>query len=179
MSHQLTFATRATYDTRLEGITIEACLVLGTQSVTCQVKIDTGGQACLFMHEMAETLGIAIETGHRRVFNTLAGSLPAYGHSVTLCTLGLEFDSLVYFAADYGLPGNLLGREGWLQKVRFAVVDYDAVLYLRSYLRSSALSLRSRRQHIAWGASPSRRGSGTIKPTQWAAATGAVARYTG
>lgn len=133
MSHQLTFATRETYDTRLEGITIEACLVLGTQSVTCQVKIDTGGQVCLFMREIAETLGLAIETGHRRVFNTLAGSLPAYGHSVTLRTLGLEFDSLVYFASDYGLPRNLLGREGWLQKVRFAVVDYEAGLYLSPY----------------------------------------------
>jgi hypothetical protein len=64
---------------------------------------------------------------------TLAGSLTAYGHSVTLYTLGLEFDSVVYFAAGPGLPRNLLGREGWLQKVRLAVVDYDAALYLSPY----------------------------------------------
>jgi hypothetical protein len=133
MSHQLTFATRETYDTRLEGITIEARLVLGEQSVICQAKVDTGGQACLFMREIAETLGIDIETGHRHAFNTLAGSLTAYGHAVRLHTLGLEFDSLIYFAADYGLPRNLLGREGWLQKVRLAVIDYDSTLYLSPY----------------------------------------------
>ena len=89
MPHQLTFAIRETYDTRLEGITIEACLALGAQSVICQAKIDTGGQACLFMREIADTLGIDIETGHRRVFNKLAGSLAGYGHTVTLSTLGV------------------------------------------------------------------------------------------
>lgn len=133
MPHQLTFATHETYDSRLEGITIEARLVLGEQSVICQAKIDTGGQACLFMREIAETLAIDIEAGHCRAFNTLAGSLIAYGHAVRLQTLGLEFESLVYFAADYGLPRNLLGREGWLQKVRLAVIDYDSSLYLSPY----------------------------------------------
>ena len=133
MSHQLAFENRETYDTRLEGITIEARLVLGEESVICQAKIDTGGQACLFMREIAETLGIDIEAGHRRVFSTLAGSLTAYGHTVRLQTLGLEFDSLIYFPADYGLPRNLLGREGWLQKVRLAVIDYDSTLYVSPY----------------------------------------------
>lgn len=133
MSHQLTFSTRETYDTRLEGIMIEARLVLGDQSVICQAKIDTGGHVCLFMREIAETLGIDIQTGHRQAFRTLAGSLTAYGHTVRLHTLGLEFESLIYFAADYGLPRNLLGREGWLQKVRLAIVDYESTLYLSSY----------------------------------------------
>jgi hypothetical protein len=133
MPYQLSFAIRETYDTRLDGITIEARLGLGANSVICQAKIDTGGQVCLFMREIADTLGIDVETGHRRVFNTLAGSLMAYGHTVSLTTLGLEFDSLVYFATDYGLPRNLLGSEGWLQKVSFAVVDYDGTLYLSPY----------------------------------------------
>ncbi|HEY6403174.1 MAG TPA: hypothetical protein VI479_17270, partial [Blastocatellia bacterium] len=75
MPHQLTFAIRETYDTRLEGITIEARLGFGSNSVICQAKIDTGGQVCLFMREIADTLGIDVEIGHRRMFNTLAGSL--------------------------------------------------------------------------------------------------------
>ena len=64
MPHQLTFATRETYDPRLEGITIEARLVWDAQSVICQAKIDTGGQVCLFMREIAETLGLDLESGH-------------------------------------------------------------------------------------------------------------------
>ena len=69
--------------------------------------------------------------------NTLAGSLTAYGHTVSLTTLGLEFDSMVYFAADYGLLRNLLGSEGWLRKVRLAVVDYDAAIYLGPYANAN------------------------------------------
>lgn len=57
----------------------------------------------------------------------------AFGHSVTLHTLGLEFDSVVYFAADYGLERNLLGRVGWLQKVRLAIIDYDSTVNLGAY----------------------------------------------
>ena len=71
MPHELSFATRASYDTRLKGITIEARLFWGAQSVICQAKIDTGGQACLFMREIADTLSLDLESGHRRVFNRL------------------------------------------------------------------------------------------------------------
>lgn len=78
-------------------------------------------------------LGLAIESGHRIVLDSLAGAVVAYGHSVTLETLGLEFDSIIYFAELYGLRRNLLGRAGWLQKVRLGIVDYDAVLYLSPY----------------------------------------------
>ena len=133
MSHELTFATLETYDKRLEGITIEASLSLGAQSVICQAKIDTGAQVCLFMREIADVLGLDIKAGHRLALRTLAGSLIAHGHPVTVNTLGLEFDSLIYFPAEYGLPRNLLGREGWLQRVRLAIIDYDSVLYLSSY----------------------------------------------
>jgi hypothetical protein len=78
-------------------------------------------------------LGLEIEDGHRREFDSIAGSLIAYGHSVTLHTLGLAFDSVVYFAANYGLRRNLLGREGWLSKVRLAIVDYDSEVFLSRY----------------------------------------------
>ena len=88
----------------------------------------------MFQREIAETLQIDVESGHRLELSTLtSGGLIAYGHSVTLYTLDLEFDSTVYFAKDHYLPRNLLGRDGWLQKVRLAVVDYDAELYLNYY----------------------------------------------
>ena len=53
--------------------------------------------------------------------------------SVTLSTFDLEFDSVVYSAVDYDLPRNLLGREGWLQKICLTVIDYDAEIYLSPY----------------------------------------------
>jgi hypothetical protein len=32
-----------------------------------------------------------------------------------------------------GLPRNLLGKLGWLQQIRFGLVDYDEMIYLSDY----------------------------------------------
>lgn len=133
MPYQLTFNSRYEYSSFDEGITVEMALGLGEHIAACQAKVDPGAQVCLFQREIGERLGLDIEQGSRKILKTLAGSLIAYGHSVTLYTLGVEFDSVVYFAADSGLSRNLLGREGWLLKVRLALVDYDSTLYLSPY----------------------------------------------
>lgn len=133
MTYQQTYQIYHSYDTRSSGIEIQAVLKLGEETVFTEAKVDPGAQVCLFRREHGEMLGLAIESGHRIVLESLAGTLVAYGHTVTLETLGLEFDSVVYFAELYGLRRNLLGREGWLQKVRLGIVDYNAVLYLSPY----------------------------------------------
>ncbi|MGE0126893.1 MAG: hypothetical protein AB7U82_02220 [Blastocatellales bacterium] len=133
MPHQLTFITRETYDSLQDGITIEAVLTLGEETFVCKAKIDPGAQVCLFRREIGEELGINIESGYPRKLDTQTGTLHAYGHTITLHTMGIEFDSVVYFAATYDLRRNLLGREGWLQKLRLAIVDYDSAIYLSPY----------------------------------------------
>ena len=133
MPFSLTFSLRYEYNTLEEGITIPAVLRLGDRTAYCDAKVDPGAQVCVFQREVGELLSLDIEGGHRIKLNSLGGSLIAFGHSITLNTLDFEFDSLVYFAKDYYLPRNLLGREGWLQKVRMAVIDYSAELYLSYY----------------------------------------------
>lgn len=134
MSFPLDFDIRHRYKTLDSGIQIRAALSHGSCTAVCQAKVDTGSEVCLFQRDIGETLGIDVESGYRLELGTLtSGGLIAYGHAVTLYTLDLEFDSFVYFAEDYNLPRNILGREGWLQKVRLAVVDYDAEIYLSPY----------------------------------------------
>jgi len=64
---------------------------------------------------------------------TLTGEFPSYGHEVTLQTFDFAFDAIAYFAADYDIPRNLLGRHGWLQMLRLGLIDYDETLYLSPY----------------------------------------------
>lgn len=40
---------------------------------------------------------------------------------------------LTYFAKYPGLLYNILGREGWLRKIKLAVIDYDNMLYMSPY----------------------------------------------
>jgi hypothetical protein len=40
---------------------------------------------------------------------------------------------MVYFFADQRIGKNLLGRVGWLDRVRLGVADHDHLLYLAAY----------------------------------------------
>jgi len=47
--------------------------------------------------------------------------------------IALDGAHLVSHGADFKLGRNILGREGWLQLVRLAIIDYDEELYLSLY----------------------------------------------
>lgn len=64
---------------------------------------------------------------------TLTGTLEAYGHTIAIQTLGLAFQSVIYFSRHAGLSRNLLGRNGWLRNLRLGLVDYENQLFLSSY----------------------------------------------
>jgi len=133
MSFQLNFGQRQRYDSRENGITIEAILRHGEATINCAAKIDTGAQVCLFEREIGEFLGIQIERGSEMELTTLTGTLRAYGHEIILETLGFRFETLAYFPDSPEVRRNILGRYGWLQLVRLGVVDYDSELYLSRY----------------------------------------------
>ena len=42
-------------------------------------------------------------------------------------------DTTVYFAAAHGLPRNVLGRHGFLERLRLGLVDYDGILLASAY----------------------------------------------
>lgn len=132
MSYPLNFTERFKYDSSEIGITVNAILKYGGKEFQGKAKVDTGAQYCLFSREIGEFLGIDIESGIPQPMGSLTGSLETFGHEVTLGTLGLFFDTTVYFAKSR-VPRNLLGRNGWLTLLRLAIIDYDAEIYLSRY----------------------------------------------
>jgi len=66
-------------------------------------------------------------------FQTATGRVEAFGHRVTIETLGLNFESVVYFFADERINKNLLGRLGWLDRIRLGLIDDDGLLYVAPY----------------------------------------------
>ena len=84
-------------------------------------QVDTGASNC------------DVEAGDPKTFATAAGRIDAFGHVVELEVLGQRFESMVYFFADDRIQKNLLGRVGWLDRVRLGVVDHDHLLYLAAY----------------------------------------------
>ena len=74
-----------------------------------------------------------IEAGEPQRISTTVGSFLTFGHWVNLTVEGLQFDSIVFFAADESHKRNVLGRNGWLDRVVIGINDYDGKLYLSRY----------------------------------------------
>ncbi len=128
--HQLNFQKKAEFKSLDTGITIKAILRLGEIEFVSRAKVDTGSEICIFRREIGEHLEIDIESGFKKKLITLSGGLSAFGHGIQLETLGLTFDTFVYFAADYSIKRNLLGRQGWLQLIKLGLDDYKSEIYI-------------------------------------------------
>ena len=127
MTHQLTFDS--VYDYGTEAIIVPVELRLADKTVRADAYVDTGATFCVFKRELSSALDIDVETGTLLRLSTVTGSFEAYGHMLTLETLGYTFDVTVYFAAHESFTRNVLGRRGWLDQVRLGIVEYESKLY--------------------------------------------------
>ena len=130
MMHRLSFKTSYAYDSRAPDINVPVTLRSGALTWEAWAKLDPGSTFCIFQREIGEHLGFDIERGLPQWVGTATGRFLTYGHELTLLVLGLEIVATVYFAADFHFPVNVLGRAGWLDRVRLGLVDYDCRLYL-------------------------------------------------
>lgn len=133
MPASITFAQTWQYPDSRAGITIPVLLGYGGKVVALTAKVDTGAEFCLFDRDYGERLSLKIEEGIPVVMETLSGTLEAFGHEITIQTLGLAFQSVVHFSKHSGLSRNLLGRNGWLRNIRLGVIDYENQLLLSDY----------------------------------------------
>lgn len=133
MAHQLSFDLKHSYDTRRNGITLEVILGVGGQKRRVSAKVDTGAAYCIFQREYGEALGLDVERGQSEWIGTATGKFRAFGHLVAINTLGIEFETMVYFAEEESFSRNVLGRRGWLDHLRLGIVDYEGQLYLSDY----------------------------------------------
>jgi len=121
---RLEFSHRHIYSGHEQGISLPIILRSGDERADLVAKIDTGATNCLFDRQQGEALDLDIENGHR---------VEAFGHIVQIEFVGMHVESMVYFFADERIRKNLLGRTGWLDRVRFGLVDHDQSLFLAPY----------------------------------------------
>jgi predicted aspartyl protease len=130
---QLSFSERFDYS-RFNDIVLPVKLSSDeSNQILLRAKVDTGSTFCVFQRRHADLLNIDTETGTQRRIRTAMGSFTAYGHEVTIKVGQLEWQADVYFAEDAGFPINVLGRVGFLDRLRLALTDYEQLLYLGAY----------------------------------------------
>jgi hypothetical protein len=115
------------------GITVDLILQSGNLKVDVVAKIDTGSTFCVFERYHGEGLDLEIESGLPVTIGTATGTFKAFGHELTLSVLGIETTSTVYFAESEYFDRNVLGRIGWLNKVKLGLIEEENKLYLSKY----------------------------------------------
>lgn len=132
-SWQLSFSERLNYSDD-EEITIPVYLYSDfVTRVQVHAKVDTGSTFCVFQRYYADLLGLELERGVPEWIGTATGSFLAYGHEVTVMVRDIEWQATVFFAKPENFPVNVVGRFGFLNRLRFGLVDYEQLLYLAAY----------------------------------------------
>ena len=73
-------------------------------------------------------LGLDLTGGVLTRFQTANSIFDAYGHEVEIDALGIVNHSLVHFFVEPSIRKNVLGRGGWLDRVRLGLIDHDREL---------------------------------------------------
>lgn len=134
MPTTLTFYQSHTYSAQSSaGITIPIELRVGQIAVRLLAKLDTGASFCIFHREYGEKLGLSVDAGREITVHTANSEFRAFGHTVEVACFDWQFESEVFFPASLEIERNVLGRRGWLQQFRLALVDYDSILHLSHY----------------------------------------------
>lgn len=130
---EISFSISHVYDTRESGIVVPVVVSIGNSTVKFEAKIDTGASFCVFQRFQGERLGLEIETGIHLRMATATGTFDAFGHTINLSVLGIETESTVYFAAEESFYLNILGRQGFLDRVKLGLINYEGKLLLSAY----------------------------------------------
>lgn len=125
MSESLEFDQIYEYNTLKSGITVPVKFSLAENQVAFTAKIDTGSSHCIFERKHGQQPELEIEDGIELNFNTATGDFRAYGHELTLTILGIENVSTVYFAESDYFDRNVLGRIGWLDRVKLGLIEQE------------------------------------------------------
>jgi hypothetical protein len=80
-----------------------------------------------------EELRLDIEAGRSQIIGTVMGSFLTCAHLLTLSVLEISFDTTVYLAEEASFNRNVSDQQGWLDRLRLGLVDYEGKLYLSDY----------------------------------------------
>ena len=133
MAEILEFDSVYEYSLFKTGISVDATLQNGDYSVDIDARIDTGSTYCVFEKHYGDRLNLEIEKGIPIEIGTATGSFRAFGHELKLSVLGIKTVSTVYFAEEDYFDRNVLGRIGWLDRVKLGLIEQEGKLFLSEY----------------------------------------------
>jgi hypothetical protein len=131
--HLVEYKAKHFYQGKDGSVLLPVTLRSADRVVDLVASLDTGASFCLFEGSYAALLGLDLKQGCLTRFRTANSSFEAYGHEVEIEAIGIQTYSMVYFFADESIVKNVLGRSGWLDRVRVGITHHDQLLYLSDH----------------------------------------------
>lgn len=132
-SYALDFSQKHSYSS-FPAITVPVVLLSDVNtSIDFQAKVDTGSTYCIFERRYAEWLDLDLVSGTLTRIETPTGSFYCYGHELTVSVSDIEWQAVVYFAEHHAFRPSVVGRVGFLDRLRVGIIDYEQLLYLGLY----------------------------------------------
>lgn len=78
--------------------------------------VDSGATISIFKAEIADLLGIDIESGKETYLGGVGGRIKGYIHNVELEVAGKKFECPMVFSREYTVSFSLLGRQGFFEE---------------------------------------------------------------
>ena len=82
------------------------------------VLVDSGATVSIFREDVAEQLGITIESGKETFLGGVGGRIKGYVHRLDIEIAGKKLLCPVVFSHEYMVSFNLLGREAVFKKFK-------------------------------------------------------------
>src|SRR5262245_398012 len=98
MPYSFAFSVKHIYPDQETGISLAVFLTYGDKTEKVSAKLDTGAEFCVFTKDVALLLGIPIEAGLKKTFDTSGGLVDTFGHEVSIKSFGYEHTAFVFFA---------------------------------------------------------------------------------
>jgi hypothetical protein len=129
----LEFKTEHVYASAAVGIEVPISIKIGGPPIPLRAKIDTGAAFCIFEKGYADALEIDLGQCPIETLATAGGKIEVRKCTVTVTCFDWQFDASVGFYVDDGPRRNVLGRVGWLDHFRVAIIDNECRLFLSHF----------------------------------------------
>lgn len=86
------------------------------ESITVKALIDSGASFSVFRPEIAEQIGVNIESGKRLYLEGIGGRILGYIHKVPVKVGNKRFNCRIVFSREFTVSFNLLGRDNFFTK---------------------------------------------------------------
>ena len=112
---------------------IPVTVSIESYDISTDALLDSGANISVFRQEIAECLGLQIESGEEILLHGLGGRVMGYIHEVTMEVEQISFPCKVVFSSELTVGINLIGRQDFFEKFKVTFNENSKEVILELY----------------------------------------------